>query len=477
MNIKRRLAWNFISRLLLLLFIWAALFTIVMLTFELLFEDKPKGVAQKVSVQKIAAGTKFHSGIIEVNRQLLDSLQKNNMWLQILNETGKVIYSYNQPQSVPNRYAPGELVSHYVFPAKTGYYLSTWYDNAEGQTITWVIGAPWNKTTPWNYTVNNLWMASIIFTVFLVAILFGSQLGAPILHILSWVQTLSKGLYMEPVNRKGNPLSRTKHGRVKRSYRIYKEVIDALNQLTDTLKKSKEERERLEKTREEWMTGISHDIKTPLSTVKGYADMLASQQYHWNEQEVRRFAAIIQERSIYMEGLIEDFNLTFRLKNDALPLHCKKGDIIEFVREAVIDMANTPYGKKHNITFKSDVQTIYYSFDRKWLLRAIDNLLANAINHNPENTYIQVIVERLSNHGFQIVIRDNGIGMDEETKLRLFERYFRGTDTNQIYKGTGLGMAISRQLIEAHQGNILVNSNPNKGTEVIVRFEEQDDNK
>lgn len=96
--------------------------------------------------------------------------------------------------------------------------------------------------------------------------------------------------------------------------------MQALSELTSTLQRNKAERELLEKTREEWMAGVSHDLKTPLSVIKGYTVLLSSNEYEWENQQVRDFSLIMEERVEYMEKLIEDFNLTFQLKNESLPI-------------------------------------------------------------------------------------------------------------------------------------------------------------
>ncbi|MDI3410550.1 histidine kinase dimerization/phospho-acceptor domain-containing protein [Bacillus sonorensis] len=97
-----------------------------------------------------------------------------------------------------------------------------------------------------------------------------------------------------------------------------------MSNLTLILQKNKTESEQLERTREEWMTGVSHDLKTPLSVIKGYTILLSSEKHEWNHEKVQDFANIMNERVEYMEELIEEFNLTFRLKNDALPIKKKK---------------------------------------------------------------------------------------------------------------------------------------------------------
>lgn len=333
---------------------------------------------------------------------------------------------------------------------------------------------PYNKqakTVPVMYQVQYFifFILFILMAVFLVAFLFGKTLGAPLLHMLVWVQSLTKEVYYEPKNKNGIPYSQKKNGQLKRSYQIYIEVIEALNQLTTMLKKGKQERELLEKTREEWMTGISHDLKTPISTAKGYAELLSSEIYNWDKQEVRNFGSIIRERMDYMEELIEDFNLTFQLKNNDLPLHKENCDLVELVRLSVIDTINRlRIEDNYDVQYNPEVEYLYVNVDQKLLRRAFDNFLINSINHNPSGTTVEVSIktfkERSNHESIQITIKDNGVGMDSNTIAQLFDRYYRGTDSDQSRNGSGLGMAISKQIIESHQGRIEIHSETGKGT-------------
>jgi signal transduction histidine kinase len=105
--------------------------------------------------------------------------------------------------------------------------------------------------------------------------------------------------------------------------------------------------------------------------------------------------------------------------------------------------------------------------------RALENLLANAFIHNPPGTRVEVGLSREQRDGracVTIAIRDNGRGMDPETAGRLFERYYRGMNTTEETAGSGLGMAIARQIVLAHGGDIEVESAPGRGTAVHIRL-------
>ncbi len=259
-----------------------------------------------------------------------------------------------------------------------------------------------------------------------------------------------------------------KKGKLKRKYRLYKDFISTLEQLTETLKKNESERLKMTQTREEWITGISHDLKTPLASVTGYSQMLASEAYSWSEAETREFAEVISEKSSYMMELLEDLTLTYRLRNQALPIVKEEVDLNEFVRRAIIHFINDPANNKMTFDFQPYDGTVFVSIDKKWFQRIIDNLIANAIKHNPPDTAITVSISMIEQYLVIINIEDNGIGMNNETLDKLFQRYYRGTNTNDDGSGTGLGLAITKQLVQLHNGSIQVKSTPNKGTKIRI---------
>ena len=270
--------------------------------------------------------------------------------------------------------------------------------------------------------------------------------------------------YDIPVNKKGQKLLVNNKGHIKRKYKLYKELFETLEGVTLTLKKNEEQQQLIEKTREEWISSLSHDLKTPLSSIIGYVKMLQS-DYEWTKEEQKQFYAVMDEKSDYMMALIEDLNLTYRLKNGQLPIYKDKLDVNEVIRRTVIQLMNCQDFKGYTFDFNASQEIILVELDLKWLQRILDNLLMNAIKHNPTGTTISVLVTSKQNKVI-ISICDNGVGMDEKTVEHLFNRYYRGTNTTESLEGTGLGMAITKQLILLHGGTIKVNSQIGRGTRI-----------
>jgi signal transduction histidine kinase len=448
---------------------WAFLIVISIVLFSF-FLGHNKTETPQLSISKIVENTDVVDQVLSINSKIKGDLAKNEMWLQILDEKGDEVFSFNKPKSIPIHYIPGELVSDYLYPAKKGYQLSTWYKTIGDQELTWILGKPMTDNNPFLYWANNIWILALIIIGILIALIFGRQLGAPLLYIVSWIENLSEGKYEEPFNNWNFKSKR--RWRNKTKYRTYQELMQGLSDLTSTLQRNTEERKLLEKTREEWLTGVSHDLKTPLSVIKGYTVLLSSHEYDWERDKVRHFSKIMEERVEYMEQLIEDFNLTFQLKNDAVPIQLEQKDLVNVLKDILEQLKRLPESKNKEFLFETNREPVYFNMDSKYLNRAFENIIANSIKYNPPGTKIKVMLHEDLSYPKQIriLIEDDGVGMDQETVAHLFDRYFRGTSATFNNSGTGLGMAIARQIIIAHGGDIKINSKHHQGTQCKITF-------
>ncbi|MUK90313.1 HAMP domain-containing protein [Ornithinibacillus sp. L9] len=295
----------------------------------------------------------------------------------------------------------------------------------------------------------------VIVVVTLIALLFGyffsNRLTKPLVQIIEGIQSLAKGNFRQTYHPKG----------------IYKQVFQNLNDLSTTLKSNETEQLKLEKTREEWVTNITHDIKTPLASIKGYSELL--QDYELDYTEKKRYTDIILDKSDYIERLIDDLNLTYKLRSTSVPVKKDKEDLVEVVRESIIQILNHPLYEDVNLDFSTELDAYPFHCDRTLIQRAMINLIYNAIVHNPSDTLIQVSIQQKQEH-VHLVIEDHGKGIPREELEDLFTRYYRGTNTGESHKGSGLGLAIAQQIVKAHGGQIEVESKLGVGTRVWVVF-------
>ncbi|MFE6170444.1 sensor histidine kinase [Viridibacillus arvi] len=316
--------------------------------------------------------------------------------------------------------------------------------------------------------MNGLKKALIVIAIFHVYLLIlivifsafiGNRFGRPVLHFLKRIEKLAGQDFGFVNDRK---LRRKRNGRFKRKYRIFDEVDQSLTQLSSKLADNECKIQQSEKLREEWITGLSHDLKTPLSSIYGYSKMLSSKDYEWSQEDVRKFAVTMQEKAEYMDALIEDLTYTYQLKNNAIVISREEVYLNAFINGYVKNTTS------ENVIMEQMNSEIHILADSILLKRILDNIVGNAEKHTSEGTSIYLQITELENK-VKLQIRDEGQGIPKEELDNLFNRYYRGTNTTSEASGTGLGLAITKQLVEAMDGEISVQSN-SSGTVVIVVF-------
>jgi len=174
---------------------------------------------------------------------------------------------------------------------------------------------------------------------------------------------------------------------------VFQDLYNSLNELDAEIKTSDQLRGQTEKMCEEWIANITHDLKTPLSPIKGYAEVL-KEDGEKSQERCRRYAAVILKNVAYMENLINDLKLTYQLENGMFPINRQEQDAVRFLRELVIDILNTPEYENRMVHFENKEPEILYSFDSTLLTRAFRNLIINAFVHGEENTEVILEIKR-----------------------------------------------------------------------------------
>lgn len=244
---------------------------------------------------------------------------------------------------------------------------------------------------------------------------------------------------------------------------VFGEVYGAINQMDIELRKSDKVQEDTERLRREWIVNITHDLKTPLSPIKGYAELLMGTPAP-DKEAVREYGGIILKSANHTEKMMNDLKLTYQLDSGAVPYHPQTVRLVRFLKELVIDIVNDPAFANRRIGFESNIQECQVSLDIGLFRRAVNNLIINALTHNPPETEVTIRIDFGAEKKVLICISDNGTGMSEKEQSELFNRYYRGTNTKEKPEGSGLGLAIAKQIITLHGGNIDVRSRLGEGT-------------
>lgn len=412
---------------------------------------------------------------------LTDQLEAMNGYIQLLDASGREVYAYHRPAAVPDRYSVQELALWSRYPERYGYRINSAFDSASGQT--WIVGQTYGGRAsagldPLTIELEKVFLTGMATLLGLLLLLFlalslwqAHRFGAPMLHMLSWIDRMTQMRYEEPTDRKGVPRSRTSKGRWRRRYRVFSDVMLSLRQLSRSLARERQLRAETEQQREEWIAGVTHDLKTPLASVTGYAHLLTTSGYHWSPEEVRQFSSVILEKATHMDQLITDLEMTYRLKNGVQPPSWSDLEWNGWLTGVVEHARSHPDFQQSVISLDPAREQVIRPIYAPWLERVVYNLIANALLHNPPGTSLTVKLEqRLADDRLILSFIDDGVGMDEVTVERLFERYYRGTATTVATHGSGLGMAVTKGLTEALGGSIHVESAPGKGTTIRLEW-------
>lgn len=404
----------------------------------------------------------YEDGKVHVEEIGLDRLDEYGLWLQILDESGQEIFSHNKPTSYPEQYSMSELVSLSKSEYENEYTVFVSRFDTSDTTLNYIVGFPYSigkymlyyngenisRLSPFAKSVVLLAGCAVILCGFLYSLWLSRNLSVMIRSI----RNVSQRSY-KPMKETG----------------VFGEVYGSLNKMDMEMQRSTQIQEETDRTRKEWISNITHDLKTPLSPIKGYAELLTNGS-DLDNQTVQNYGEIILKNTNHIEKLMNDLKLTYQLEAGAFPYTPQNIRIVRFLKELVIDIINDPAFSERVIEFESDMQEATAKFDPNLLRRAIQNIVVNALVHNPSDTKVKITVNRAQNDRFTISICDNGNGMSETELSNLWNRYYRGTSTKEKPEGSGLGLAIAKQIITLHDGDITVKSEPGVGTEFIINL-------
>ena len=380
-------------------------------------------------------------------------MEQENVWcMMISNESGNVLWNYKLPSELPQHYTPGDVAE------MTRWYLQEYpvfVSNQSDELL--VIGYP--KDSFWKISayktfasikIDILGLVSLfLLNIVIVLILFvhnSRKVEKSIKPILTGIEEISAGKNTQLVE----------HGELA-------EINTKLNKVAITL-------QQRDMARANWISGISHDIRTPLSMVLGYSSSLETNNTLSEEQQEK--VAAIRQQAAKIKYLIEDLNLTAKLEYDMQPLRVEKIHLVELARQVVCEFLDSNLDSAFSIDFitDSDSELLYINGDETLLKRAITNLIQNSIGHNPSGCEITVSVS-CNNQNATVIIADNGIGISalKLKELNTKTHYMESTD-EKLNLRHGLGVLLERQIVDAHHGVIKIESEPQKGFKTTLTF-------
>lgn len=462
---RRRRPFLYAARLLAILFV-VLLVTAIGLFYYVFSIPEPEGLSlaswPHTFTENFSVWIRAEEGRIQVEPIGIERLNEYGLWLQILDENGQEIWAHNKPENTPDTYSLGQLTELAENGQQGSRTIFVSQASLSGRTLNYLVGFPYpiGKTTLY---YNGEHMARLSPFVRNAVFLAGCLVVLAAFGCAFWLSrrlSLIAGSLESIADNRYTPLRETG---------VFTEIYSSLNALNEKIRCSEKVQQETERTRQEWIASITHDLKTPLSPVKGYAELLAGGNLP-DLPTAQACGKVMLKNVHHMEKLMNDLKLTYQLEAGALPYAPRKIRIVRFVKELIIDIANDPAFSKRVLEFESELPEQKISADPDLLRRALANIIINALVHNPADTKVCTTLRQTADAQVLIVISDNGNGMDEAELSVLWNRYYRGTSTQERTEGSGLGLAIARQILLLHGGDVSVTSRPGEGSVFTIRL-------
>ena len=243
-----------------------------------------------------------------------------------------------------------------------------------------------------------------------------------------------------------------------------------LSEIAASVNKASQIISRQNEARANWISGVSHDIRTPLSMIIGYAGRIAANEA--TTDKVREQAEIVRKQSVKIKELVQDLNLVSQLEYEMQPLHKEQIRLSKLIRSYVAELLNSGISDAYTIEIDiaPEAENAMLECDARLISRAINNLVQNSIKHNPQGCKILLSL-KYTEETLTLSVADNGVGLTPEKLQELEEKphYMESTD-ERLDLRHGLGLLLVRQIVEAHDGSMKIDSAPMQGYEVTLSF-------
>lgn len=236
--------------------------------------------------------------------------------------------------------------------------------------------------------------------------------------------------------------------------------------LFDQLQKSLEQEKEISAMRSRFISMVSHEFRTPLAIISSSTGILQTFSDRLNAEKKQGHLETIQKTIKYTVQLLDDVLMINSVETEKIEFKPETLDIIDFCRDLIREIQGTSYS--HIIEFSLNSSqlilddTLFTEFDPKIIRQILTNLLTNAMKYSPGNSQVNFSLN-ITDKQIIFIIQDYGIGIPKEDQVNLFASFYRGSNVGSI-SGTGLGLAIVKKCVDQHQGEITLESKPNKGT-------------
>lgn len=391
----------------------------------------------------------------------------------LYNEVGYMLYSTNLMKQTALSFLPKKQLYEGFYVQQQNFKTIRYKEPVfSGSSMVGVYEIEWVREEWVAGVGGRTWLTVTLFTLFFVTMfivvvyLVNRKLNQPLQQLKSQMNAFAKGLAVGDIRKSKDEL-----GELAESFASMRgELMEANAKLAD------EQRQK-----EFMVASISHDLKTPLTSIRAYAEALESDELTVAQEKM--YHQVIVEKSVFMREMLDDLLMYTLLQSHSYTM---KSVIVD--GEEFFDMLVSDYGalcrekgiKLHETTAVTDL----YEVNAQQLIRVVDNLMANAIRHTKSGDTIWLAAVNINKvpdwcfdfvrgklcekEGMYLIIQNEGIGIPKEQLEKIFEPLYQANEARtKEGSGTGLGLSITKKIIEKHSGKVQILSEENKGTAVI----------
>ena len=400
------------------------------------------------SMLEMTAAASTTTGLSEDAAQML---KENNIWAIYLRPDGQSYWTYDLPEEVPESYTVQDVAlfsKGYI----EDYPVFVW--NTEDGLL--VLGYPKDSYTK---LTSNYYPIQLIkkLPVFITGILTMDLLLLFAGYYFSKRKIIKN---TEPIIAAIGTLADGKP--------ILLHVHGELSELAESVNKASLILSRQNEARANWISGVSHDIRTPLSMIMGYADRISTDEA--TGSTIQEQAGIIRQQSIKIKELVQDLNLVSQLEYDMQPLHKEPVRLSKLLRSYAAELLNANLSEVYTVEvdIAPDAETIMLECDARLITRAINNLVQNSIQYNPQGCEIKLSLD-CSKKIISLAVEDNGCGLtpDQIRELEQKPHYMNSTDEHLDLRH-GMGLILVQQIAKSHDGKLEIESNTPHGIKSIL---------
>ena len=244
-------------------------------------------------------------------------------------------------------------------------------------------------------------------------------------------------------------------------------VISSVNALVDSAVKSMDDERKIEKSKDELITNVSHDLRTPLTSIIGYLGLIEDKQYQ-SEEDILKYTHTAYEKAKQMKNLVEDLFEYTKVQQHGAPVNIMQIDLNQLLEQLTASFELEGQHRGIEISSKVVPNPLMIEADPEKLGRVFNNLVANAFKYGNGASYIRVDARQRADQ-VEVTVANDGTPIPAQSLDHLFERFYRAeASRSRATGGTGLGLAIVKSIVDLHHGTVTVTSDENETAFVVT---------